>query len=273
MTINGISGSQGLTPQQGVKGVDAKSQATIASILSSFGASSDVASVPLSSQLQAQTAGLKNLSSSLTQGATLAQIVDSGASQIESDLQQLLSLAQQAASPSASDTSRSNLDQSAQVIYQHIDLTVSTTRFNGNSVLTNTVSLSLDSLLVTTKKGDNSASSGVTVGNLTTSSLFGVPGPDLLTSAGASKAVDTFTQSLKTLKELRDSINAFLQSVDFASANVDTAAANQQAAQSTLTPEDLNGTSPTVANAVQNSSNATNVQGSNLNPVLQQLLS
>lgn len=272
MTINSLSGVGGLQQSQNVRNASTKLQAAISSIVSGQ-ASTDVANVSIATQLQSKTATLKQASGNLAQATSLTQVADGGASQIESALSQLQSLAQQANSPTLSSANRSDLNQQFNQLLGTVDQLASGTSFNGKTLLDGSLSgggsLSLDSLLGSGSSGNDT----LAIGDLSTTSLL--PGSsDLLTADNASQALSSINNALNEVTGTRASIGSFQQTLGFASANIDSAINNQEAASSTLSEADLAaGSTQKVQDEVQqNASIALLAQGNNLSPALLKLV-
>ena len=270
MSVTGISIISGAGQQQGIKNADAKLQAAIASIVSGTN-SSDVAKVSIASQLQGQTSGLKQLSSALTQGFSLTQVADGGAQQIQNALTQLKTLAQTAQSPTVNADTRNQLDQQFKKILGQVDQIATGTSFNGKKLLDGTLSaanaLSLDSLLSTSESG-----SELSIGNLASNSLLGSVSISSADSAG--QAINAISSALNQVAGTRADIGAFQQTLSFATANIETALANQEAAQSSLTDTDFTSatTTSSLADVQKNAALALAAQGNHLTPAILKLV-
>ena len=272
MAVNALTGVNNSQQSQSIKNADAKLQAAIASIVS--GTTSDVTNVAIASELQSQTTGLKQISNNLVQGFSLTQVADGGAAQIQNSLTQLQSLAQQAQSPTVNAETRKQLNQQFQQIINQVDQLASGTSFNGNSLLDGSLSgsnsLSLDTLLSSSNAGGNDLS----IANLTSGALFGGQSLNILSSDSASQASGSINSAIGQLTSARASIGAFQRTLDFASANIDSAIGNQQAALSTFSETDLAAasTQSSQAELQSNASIALAAQGNRLNPALLKLI-
>jgi flagellin len=270
MTIDSLSGVSGFQRSQNVSNAGSKLQAVISGIVS--GQSDDSASVSIATQLQARTAALRQASNNLAQASSLTQVADGGVQQIQAALGQLQSIAQQAASPLLNDANRADLNAQFNQLVQTISRIASDTTFNGQSLLDGNLtgggSLSIDSLL-----GAGTGADSLSISNLTAGSLLtGLS--DLLTPASAAQSLGAVNAALTQVNGVRSDIGSFQQSLGFATANVESAIINQEAAQSDLSDTDLADASVRKAQAEvqRNASVALAAQGNNLTPVLLKLV-
>jgi len=271
LTLSGLGGVQ----PQSIQNAGNKLQAAIASIVSgSQSQASDVADLSIASQLQSQTAALRQVSSNLAQAFSLTQVADGGATQIQAVLGQLQTLAQQAKSPTLNVNNRQQLNEQFQQLSDQIDILSTSTTFNGQPLLNGSVSgnnaLSLDSFLAPgSSNGD-----GLSIGSLSSSSLFGGQSLNILNADNAGQASDVIGNALNQLTGVRAGLGSFQQTVNYAAANVDSALANQQAAQSNISDTDIASASTqySLADIQQNAAIALAAQGNNLSPALLQLV-
>lgn len=276
MTIASLTGIGG-TASQSIQSASDKLQAVLASIASGSNQSSDnIAETSIVTQLQSQASTLKQVSGNLTQALSLAQVADGGAGQIQDIVSQLQSLASQAESPVLNADNRKQLNQQFQQLSSQIGTLASSTSFNGQNVLDGSLSganaLSLDNLLSTDNSGNGGDS--LSISSLSTGSLFSGQNLSLLSSDNAAQALAVLGNALNQVTNTRSNIGAFQQAADFAAANVDSALANQQAAQSAISDTDIAGasTNASLANIQQNAAIAVAAQANRLNPALLQLV-
>ena len=270
MTISSLSGVSGLPQSQNISNASAKLQAVISSIVSG---QADGADLSLATQLQAQTSGLRQASSNLAQGASLTQVASGGAQQIQAALQQLKSLAESAASPTLNDADRAALNQQFKATVNTIDQIATGTSFNGKNLLNGSLSgndsLTLDSLLGASGSGGGQLS----IPSLASSNLLAGSG-DILSASDAGQAVNNIDNAISQVSSTVAGIGAFQQTLDFTTANVDSALFNQQAATSTLSDTDITTASTQKAqDTVQlNAAIAVAAQGNKLTPALLKLV-
>jgi flagellin len=278
VSLDSLSGLSG-THSQNLQKANAKIQIAIAALATgerANRASDAIAELAIATQLQTRTSSLKQASGNLAQASSLAQVADGGAAQIQDTLQQLRDLATQANSPVLSDANRKQLNEQFQQLKSDIDRIASNTSFGEqellNGDLTGDKSISLNGALGIESGGEGDQQ--LSIDSLSSNELFGGQGLNLLSAANASQAVNAIGDALKRATSVRANIGAFQQSVEFAAASVDSAVANQEAAQSILTDTDFAETSTgfSLANLQQNVDLAIIAQSNKLKPGLLQLI-
>jgi len=276
MNINSISGLAGLQQQQDLQKSNAKLGAAIAALASGnrlTSASTDISSLSVASQLQSAVSGLKQASGNIAQASSLAQVAGGGISQLQEITQQLQTLALQAKSPVLNDNNRKDLNEQFQQLVKQIDSVVSNTNFNGKKLLNGDLkgsgSISLGSILST----DTTDSAVLSIADLSSESLFG-GALDLSAPAGADNALSAISGALDKLTSANADVGSFLQSADYAAANIETAIANQDAARSTLQDTDFAEAASLQSRATlqQNAAIAVAAQSNRLTPAILQLI-
>lgn len=271
MTISSLSSIGSTQQQQSIKNATAKLHAAIASLVSGR-RNSDVASVSLATQLQSQTAGLKQISANLAQASSLTQVADGGAEQIQRALAEAREIAQQAKSPVLNDENRKQLNQQLQETLRTIDSIARSTAFNGRNLLDGSTSgdngLSLDSLI-----SGNGGSNDLSIDSLTSSSLLN-GSIDVLSADSADNALNQIASAFSKITSARSDIGAFQQTLDFAAANIETAIVNHEAANASLSDTDFaeGATQYSLADVQRNAAIAAEVQGNKLTPALLKLI-
>lgn len=271
MVISPVTGVLNSQTQSNISNADNRLRNAIASIVSGR-QTEDVANVSIASQLQSVTSGLRQVSSNLALGTSLTQVADGNVQQIQEALGQLQNIAQQAASPTVNDTTRQQLNQQFSEIAQSITQIAQGTQFNGKNLLDGSLSgdnaLSLDSLL----NSESDLGTSLNIASLNSNSLLG--DINVLSAEGAGQAITAIAEALNQVTSTRTSIGAFQQAVNFAAANIESAIANQEAAQATLSDADIaaESTNSAQAEVQRNASIALAAQGNRLSPQLLQLV-
>jgi flagellin len=271
MSIPSLTSIIGTQQPQSIQNASAKLRSALASIAS--GRSEDSTNVSTATQLQSQTANLKQTAGNLAQASSLVEVASGGAQEIQKVLQELQALAAQASSPALSDANRAQLDTQFQHLAKSIDLITSNTSFDNTPLLNGSLSgdksLSLDSLLPSSDNSDE----GLSIPNLSSSSLLG-SGANVLSADTAGQSLTTIASALDQVVSTRADIGSFSQVLDFASANVAAASENLQAAQSTLGETDFTqaASDASLANLQQNAAIALAAQTNKLSPTLLQLI-
>lgn len=281
MNIGSISGFSSLQQQQSIQKTSAKLATVITALVSgnAVGASGvDVASLSVASQLQSAGRAIKQASANLAQASSLAQVADGGLEQIQNVVEQLQNLAQQSSAPTISEDNRKALSDQFRQLTQGLDRIVASTSFGGKKLLngdtSGTDSVSLDALLSASSSSEGGDSGTLDIKNLASSSLFGGKTIDIGTPSGASDAVAILAEALNKVSATRADVGSFLQSTDYAAATIDTIAANQEAARSTLQDSDFAqaATEKSQASLQNNVAISIAAQGNRLSPALLQLI-
>lgn len=277
MDITSLSSLVGVQQQQNIQKSGNKLSSAIAAIASGkrlTSSSTDTASLSVASQLQSAVSGLKKASGNIAQVSSLAQVADGGVEQIEKIVQELRNLAQQAGSPTLNDDNRRALNEQFKQLAEQVDSIVSGTTFNDKKLLDGSLSgseaISLDTLL--SSEGDEAGR--LSINDLSSSSLFKNNTLDISTPENATNILPDIESALNDIISTRVSIGSFLQSANFAAANVDSAVANQEAARSTLEDTDFAeaATQQSQATLQQNAAIAVAAQGNRLTPALLKLV-
>lgn len=276
MNVSSLSGLTGLSQQQNLQKSSSKLSAAIAALASGnrlTSASIDISSLSVASQLQAEVSGLKQASGNLAQASSLAQVADGGLSQIFDIAQQLQNLAQQAGSPVLNDDNRKALGEQFKQLTAQLDSIAGSTSFGGkkllNGDLNGSAAVSLDNLL----SSEGNDSGNLALDDFSSASLFGGD-LNLSTTESAANAFAVVGDALNKITSGRANVGSFLQSVDYAASNIDSAIANQEAARSTLQDTDFAeaATDQSQATLQQNVALALAAQGNRLTPALLQLV-
>ncbi len=269
-------GLNGIPQQQYIQNVSTRLQEIIARIVSGHKLGEDVAALSIASQLQSETAGLKQVAGNIAQASSLTQVADGGAAQVQHALEQLQTLASQAASPVLTPEVRDQLDQQFQQLAGQLDQLANGTTFNGQPLLSGSLvgdgALALDTILA----GDNGPDGlKLAIPNLSQDGLLGGENLNLQTVEGAQAAFVALGEALNAVTAARAGIGAFQSALDFSAATIDSAITNQDAARATLGETDLAETSTqlSLADVQQNAAVAVQAQTNNLAPAILKLIS
>ena len=272
MNVSGLGSLIGSQQSQGLQKTNAKLQAVIASLVSGARGNADnVAELSIASQLQSELSSLKQVSGNIAQATSLAQVADGGVQQIQSALQELRSLAQQASSPALSEANRQQIEQQFKKISDALDQTVNGTAFNSQKLLDGSLSgdkaITLGKIL--SDESDNGGAE-LSIENLSRNALFDGKALSLSTAAGANEAVSVLANALDKVTAVRSNIGAFEKTLEYAAASIDSAVFNQEAARSILQDTDFaeGSTQLSLLNIQRNASLALQAQGNKLAPNL-----
>ncbi|MDX2112704.1 MAG: flagellin [Alphaproteobacteria bacterium] len=276
--ITGIGGLTGSQSQQNIQKTNSRLQAAIAQLVSGSRinrAADDVAALSIATQLQSEVSSLKQASGNIAQASSLAQVADGGIAEIRRAVDEIRSIAQQAAAPTTSPESREALNRQVQGLAAEIDRIAGSTSFNGKKLLDGSLSgassLSLTNLL---GAGDAADSESFSLDSLTARSLLGEAGIDVSTAQSAGASLEVLDAAAQRVDRARAQTGSFLQTLNYAAANIDSAVANQEAARSILQDADFAGaaTEGSLASLLRNAQIAVQAQGNRLQPNVLKLI-
>lgn len=218
------------------------------------------------------TAGLTGAAANVAQLSSVLQVTSGGVTDVQSLLQQLQDLAgQPAAGTEVSSATLAKLNSQFQQVLAQINRIVSTTTFNGASVLDGTFSSQQLSGVAADVQGAPSAV--IDLPDLTTTTLFNGAEPNLLTQESAAQAFALVGSAKDSVNKAGDDLKASQAQLEFASAGLQTALTNVDAAQATLSESDLAGVFENLLGGLANEPvNAAQLQAGNLSPALLSLL-
>ncbi len=101
--------------------------------------SDDAAGLAISTKLQSQIGGLNQASMNAQDGISMIQTAEGALDEVTSSLQRMRDLSVQAANSTLSDTDRGNINTEIQALYTNINNISSRTEFNGQKLLTNSL--------------------------------------------------------------------------------------------------------------------------------------
>lgn len=200
-------------------------------------ASDDVSALSVATNLQNEVSSLRTALTNTGQLSSLLQVADNDVSQIQNALGRLREIATQSNSGVLSDENRAALDIEFQSIIDNISDVARQSKFGGASLLDGSLSgdnaISLSSVL-----GDDSETTNLSIEALDAESLFG-GSIDVRSQEGAEQAILAIQQAFNNVGTIQASVGAFAEQLEFASAYIETAIANQEAARSSLSDADF----------------------------------
>lgn len=235
-------------------------------------AADDVSALSIATNLQNEISSLRTALGNTGQLSSLLQVADNDVSQIQNALGELKQIATQANSGALSEADRAALDTQFQSALSNINDIARQSKFGGASLLDGSLTgdgaISLSSAI-----GDDSESTTLSIDSLDTLTLFG-SSLNVLSQDNAEQAILAVQQALNNVGTTQASIGAFAEQLDFASAFIETAIANQDAARSTLSDADFAtaATALSQASLQQQAAIATTAQAKRLPPSMLELI-
>lgn len=195
----------------------------------------DAASMAIGSRMQSEVMGLKQAVINAGQANSMLQIADGAMSTLADILTRMRVLAMQAGSANIGDTERGFLDAEFQALKLEIDRIANDTEFNGTKLINaaTTLTFKIGTGTVATEDDLTFSISAVTAADLT------IDGDDITSMGNAATALDNLSGAIDTLNTARAEIGAAQNRLDYATANLQIAIENSEAARSTLLDLDL----------------------------------
>ncbi|MEI7670225.1 MAG: hypothetical protein WCJ33_09095 [Pseudomonadota bacterium] len=225
---------------------------------------SDVSIVSSKFSKNSSDSALYNLSLALAQAGSEIETAQAGTQQIISILNNLQSLAQQALNSGGDTNSLASISSQFQALYSKIDGVVGNTVFGYKKVIDGT--FSLPKII----KQSGSSSESHKISDLSTKSLFGGNELDVSSQENAKSAIQLLGNALGYAGNVNSQINEVGSQLNYAIATLESVQANNAAANSTLSEEDINKSdyNGITALLLGKSSNLANTQIGNLSDSL-----
>jgi flagellin len=166
-------------------------------------AKDDAAGLAISSSMTSQIRGMTQAVRNANDGISMAQTADGALDEVTNMLQRIRELAVQSASGTYQDSDRTNLQTEVTALQSQITSVISNTKFNGVGLFTGSAG---SGGTVTIQTGSDSADTvDMDFGALT---LTGVSSVNLGTSSGATSALTTLDDAIKTVSTKRANLGA-----------------------------------------------------------------
>jgi flagellin len=202
-------------------------------------ASDDAAGLAIGTRLKADVTALTQAGINASQGASVVQVADGGLARIGDILQRMKALAAQSLSGVPTDTERGFIDAEFQELVSEISDVASTTRFNGQSLLTGSAAAS--DYFVGTDVADvinvdfgalAAATADFRAAALGVNQAVG-------TAANAAIAMSAIDTAIDTISEARATAGALISRFEFRGQQIATSLENIDAAKSAIMDVDL----------------------------------
>jgi flagellin len=197
-------------------------------------ASDDAAGLAVATKLQSDVAVLGQASTNASHASSILETADGGLSSISDVLERMKVLCAESMSGAVTDTERAYIQSEFTALANEITTVVSTTTFNGSSLLGGSYSASF---LVGTTASDV-ISVDLSSVNMTTLQST-VAAASVATSAGASTALTTINTAIGTLASAQATVGAYESRFDYHSTQITSSEENLDAAQSAITDADI----------------------------------
>lgn len=199
-------------------------------------AKDDAAGLAIGTQLNASIAVFQQASVNVQQGTSILNVADGALGQVANVLTRMLALAAQSASGQVTATQRTqNIQTEFRELMVEVDKIIDTTTYAGSSLIGASGILSSTSFLVGTQ---SNFSLSVAISSLN-STILGISGSSVSTSAAAGAAMDTLNSALNIVTTQRALVGAYQSQFSFSQEVIETNIQNTQAASSVLLDADV----------------------------------
>lgn len=203
-------------------------------------AADDAAGLAIANTFRAEVRALRVNQQNASQAVSLLQVAEGGATQIESMIERLIELANQAASTNTggtSNTEREKINTEAAKILEEIDRIANSTKWQDTVILNNA------SFVATFQVGTENNSNNritVTLNKSLTSSGLGISTINLSNLASAQAAITTLNNvALASVNVYLADIGAYQNRIEFAASNIAVGIENKSAAESVIRDVDM----------------------------------
>lgn len=238
MTISSFAALANGAVRQSLGAQSTRMNATLGGLASGqriLQAVTDIASLSSATSLQTETSGLRAASLNIAQADSMAQVAGIAASSIGNVLGRMQQLAVQANAGGLSDSARQGLNTEFQALRGEIDRIAQNANFNGVSLLDGSGNGEAQFQISTRSDGTVAMS----IGNLTANALLGTTPLNLLTVQSAASAAQATVMAISSVTSANGEIGGFQQALGMASASLESALQNQEAAYSSLADTDV----------------------------------
>jgi flagellin len=201
-------------------------------------ASDDAAGLAISTNLEAQTKGLRQATRNANDGISLIQTAEGGLSETTNILTRLRELTIQAASDTVGETERGFLDKEYQQLNKEIDRISDSTTFNGTQLLNGKGKGSMDFQVgafageqnkITFESGESNASA----------SAIGVSGTSISEKSGALDAIADVDKAIEKVSGQRANLGSIQSRLQSTVKNLEVQTINQDSARSVIQDVDV----------------------------------
>jgi flagellin len=197
----------------------------------------DPAGLAIANGLSANIAALQQSAANANDGVGALQVADGALSQVTTMLNRAVTLATEAANGTVSSSQQAAIDTEYQQILQEINTIGTSTTFNGTTVFTaNSTSIFLSD-------GVTNSSIGVTIGDLSTSTIgsttVGLAGTTLTSVTNATAALSAIDSAIATVAAARGNLGATMNRLTDAVNVMQNEVTNYTSAESAITSADV----------------------------------
>ena len=200
----------------------------------------DAAGLQISEKVRREVRGLSQASLNARDGISCTQTAEGAMSEVTDMLQRMNELAVKSANGTLSDEDRLNIQDEVDQLKSEIDRVGESTKFNELYLMKGDKSTGEEQSISIQAGTDSDSRDKITfrLEKMNAKSL-GVDGLDVSSQSGATDAVDTVYNAIKTISDQRSSLGAIQNRLDYTRGNLDNIIENETAADSQLQDTDM----------------------------------
>lgn len=221
-------------------------------------AADDAAGLAISTNLEAQTKGLRQATRNANDGISLVQTAEGGLNETTNILVRLRELTIQASSDTVGEQERGFLDKEYQQLTTEIDRIAASTTFNGTQLLNGEGKGSMD-FQVGAFAGEQNRITFDSSESDSSASSIGVGGTGIADKDGALDAISQVDGAIEKVSSMRDNLGSIQSRLQSTVKNLEVQTINQDAARSVIQDVDVASSSAALAsnNVVKNAAVST----------------
>jgi flagellin len=199
-------------------------------------AKDDAAGLSIASRMDAQARGMSVAIRNASDGISMAQVAEGALGKVSDMLQRMRELAIQSANATNNSTDRDSLNAEYAELSEEIGRTVSSTRFNGGTILASTTAMEFQI------GASNDTSDRLTVAATDLSASMAAVAATSVTgtdSSNARLAIDALDSAMTTINSKRAEFGAIQNRFEAVISNLQIAAENQQSSRSRIMDADF----------------------------------
>jgi flagellin len=202
-------------------------------------ASDDAAGLAISTNLEAQTRGLRQATRNASDGISLVQTAEGGLGEVTNILVRLRELSVQAASDTVGDNERGFMDKEYQQLVQEVDRISESTTFNGTKLLSGDSGRGTLDFHVGAFGGEQNKISFDADNANASSGAIGISGLSVTSKDDAGSSIQSVDEAIDKVSGLRSELGAVQSRLQSTVSNLEVQTINQDAARSAIADVDV----------------------------------
>lgn len=215
-------------------------------------AADDASGLAVGTKIKSDVTALKQAATNASNGSSILQAADGGMARIGDILQRMKSLATQSMAGTVGDNERAYIDAEYQQLIEEIDSIATGTRFNDDSLLTNTGAATGATDWqggVTFVVGSNVSDTITVTVTAVDSTALALGTTEVGTEATAKAAIAALDTAISDVSEARANVGAQISRFDYHGQMIETSIENQEAIQSSIMDVDIASEQTKLSNA------------------------